>query len=735
MEDFRALISLLTTPRPPLSENEANELDFIVSTISTTLRKDELSRPIEPIKFIWLEPPPAFKFGNPELQLSDDQDSITTLTVTLKQGNNCYSSITEAVANAKDNYKIIIESGNYSEQVSIRKNLHFVGKPDTILEKCRFALTSANVTFKGFSFSCDSETFNLVKSSVSFFGCKINGSGHLPLISIENASKIIFIDCVCSSPFIVNGNNSSIIKALKSSFFGIIRAGRSDVTFDFCQFSNPKGSCIDINSSNLRLTNSKISNCSDFGICGANKSILNVEDAQFELIKGSGIWVQTMSSLNCRQVYIQNCEKAAILLQSNSSGVFLTCSFTHCPNVTCELQSQSNATFNETWISDIGTEGIKGDSRSNITLTRCNITRSKGVGVSLSNTSVLKSNETRYSLCETYTIFLSNSDFFGITNEIIQSKKAGFLLKQQSRIDLTNCNIMKNGTYAVEALEDSKITCNNCFFIENSQYAVQADQCVLCKFISCAICKNVKGGLYIQKSDMVQVDRCKILNNNISLSGIKEGIVRQSLFVSAYNVFQTDQGKEAHHIETLDRSNIIYEDNILNDSILIVKRRCTSTIRRNDITKTKNYAIQIDERCNVKIENNKLNQCNLALLIQDHCVMTFDSNIIENIIFPDKDDPNRVVNKFKDNKRKVLSIKKFSEGSVENNLITGDYDYAIFVDSQSKIFVKSNRLDSGSRGIVLYTGVSSGSCIDNTYSGKFKDSPVDFQVGCIEIRR
>ena len=163
---------------------------------------------------------------------------------------------------------------------------------------------------------------------------------------------------------------------------------------------------------------------------------------------------------------------------------------------------------------------------------------------------------------------------------------------------------------------------------------------------------------------------------------------------------------------------------------MIRVRNSEASIRQNKFGSSPQYAIWGEYYATLLVESNEMSKDRMICLLKDNSSMNFFNNKVTGTIRP-------VVKDQRLQRVKALNVTSFSTATIEGNIINGDYDYAVYIDGQSNVDCRANQYQLGKNGGIYYSGVSSGLCEDNQYTGQAipgRDEPY-FGRGCIRKRK
>jgi len=727
MDDIPQLITSLKYQPQPLTEDEERTLARILPILMGIQdKKENFEASLVPPQYTWISEPSHLDQYSEYSSLSTVFDSNSRLVVNCSNPTpGQFRTISEAVEAAKDNDAIYIENGIYTEELNLTKQLHFVANGASLLN-CVISVNSV-CSFYGFRIKNDGDCFTLLKGQLSIHSCEIEYSGNKSSVFVRNNTTFEAEKCRFSGNRLIEAGAGSVCRVLASVLQGSVSLTKSDSTFDTCMFYSLIGTPIDCVATVLKLKNCIISNSSEIGINCRERSSLLLVDCQVHKISGAGILVHGFSSLRANNVRIFGCDKAGILISHDATAEISGSSIKDCGFSGCEVLNQGSLILNETWVSGHKNSCILSDSSSSITTTRCYITAGSSHGIEAANGSVIRMNDTCISSCNGSAIICSNSKITAATSEFIGNIEPNLILEDHSWLELTNCNILESQSDGLVAESESMIMCNNCFFCKNENFGANIRSCKDIKLLSSTIVENRHGGVIFETTTLVIVDGCTVDHNSFILSHVNNGIIRNSIFCYAWTKIEKTPTDD---IVIRNDSIVSLEENKISYSIIKVKH-AEAKIRKNAISSSRNFAIQGESKAKIIAESNDMSKVRQALSVKDNSTIMFVNNNVANIIRPRRKDPVLAeIMAINDNKIKAILIKQFSTGTIEGNFISGDYDYAIYVDSQSKADNRANQIQTGAMGGILYTGMSSGMCDDNSFSGKGSTKYIEYWHGC-----
>ncbi|KAH0787328.1 AAA family ATPase [Histomonas meleagridis] len=720
MDDLPHLISLLRASPQPLTEEEEETLQKIKKALDTTTTTSEHTISDLVPQEINSIPEPSLKIA--QTNAPDSNTLFSNKNVISVSSHSKNKTISSAIETAPENSTILISSGTYTEQLTINVPLHFVAKGNVKLDNIHFILRSSLLTLEGFEITSDSEIFTLNRGHLALSKCVIsNVSQTRPIIVLTSTATVEMIGCTCTAQHIIETPITTSLTFLNSTLNGTLTFCKSEATFSHCVLDGHDGPTIECIGSNVKILNTTIQGSSNVGLTIRERSQFTINNTIVTGIHGVGILVHGFSGLNGQCIRFISCEQAALIVANDAQAKITDCSIVNCGHTGCEVLSQGSLELTETWISNSSSSCILCDEKSFFNATKCRITKSQRHGIEAGNGSTLRLNDTIIDDCKYFGVLLTNSKLTGKSCEFRGNKDTNFYADDHSWVELTNCNFLKSGGDGLSADTESMVICNHNFFNENEGYGVTVLSCRDAKFQTSVFHKNKQGGLFFESTKQMVIDECIINSNSMTISSVDNSVIR----LTSMNHASTKFGdKSTQHVDILNKSNVTFEENTFLYSTLKVKNS-TATIRQNKISHASSFAIN-GEYAHLTIESNELFKNRAVLYVKDNSDVHFFNNKISNVLPKSKSDPN---------KQRVIYIKAFTKGSLDGNTINGEYDYAIAIDGQSNIDARANQIQCGSSGTILYTGVSSGVCEDNSFTGKALAKPIWVTPGCNVIIR
>ncbi|KAK8891702.1 hypothetical protein M9Y10_028922 [Tritrichomonas musculus] len=720
MDDLPHLISMLQAAPPPLTPDE----EAIIARVTKELEKNNLTDPtgkdkcsappFDPIK----EPPP---FSGP---VPVDQSSTVFQTQNLIYvgPNGHFPTIGAAVNQAPEDSTIVIQAGVYEDDFTCLKPIHIISNGEVTLKNTHIAIRTQLVTIYGINFISDTEIFSINRGQLSLSDCSINISSQKPPVDITASVTLEFIRCKFVAQNILQNRVASIISFVDCSSNGIISVSKSDLKITNCQLNGAKGIALELFESNCNIKGTTFTGSSSVAISARTRSNLQIESSLFDKVQGTGILIHSFSTLKANNIRVTNCAKAGIILSNDANATISGSSITHCGNAGCEILSTSSLELNEVWISDTSGSGILCDQRSKIYLTRCRITQAKRNGIEAGNCAVARISDTMIDSHSFSGIIATNAKINGVTCVIQNNKDSNMAIDDHSWVELTNCQFLRSTRDGLIADSESMVQCNNCFFLENEGRGVIIKNCRDSKFQQSSFYDNKQGGLLFENTKQMVVDNCVVNKNSLIINNVGNAIVR---LCALYAATTKNGNNPREFIEIRNKSKAIFEENRITRCETYV-RKAEVNLRQNFFSMSPTFAIVGEYFAKINIESNEFNKDHQILSLKDNSYVHCFNNKMSNIIRPKGID--------EDDKIKAIHIKTFSEGFIEGNMISGDYDYAVFIDGQSKVDNRANQIQCGVHGGICYSGVSCGLCEDNSYTGNTQHSEI-FSHGCSPTRR
>lgn len=721
MDDLPHLISMLRASPPPLTPDE----EAIIARVTKELEKNNLTDPkgkercfappFDPIT----EPPPL----EPYPPADQSQTVFQTQSILYVGPEGQFPTISAAINQATEDSTIVVQAGTYQDDFTCLKPIHIVASGEVTLNNTHIAIRTQLVTISGVKFVSDNEIFSINRGQLSLCDCVINTTSQKPPIDITASVSLEFIRCTFTALNILQNRVPSIIVFADSTLNGIISVSKSDLKIFNCQMNGGKGMALELFESNCTIKGAQFAGSTSVAICARTRSNLQVESTLFDKIHGTGILIHSFSTLKANNIRVSSCEKAGIIISNDANASITGSSITNSGNAGCEILSTSSLELNEVWISGSNGSGILCDQRSKIFLTRCRITNARRHGIEAGNCAFVRVSDTMIDSCAFSGIIATNAKITGVTCVIQNNKDSNMAVDDHSWIELTNCQFLRSSRDGLIADSESMIQSNNCFFLENEGRGVIIKNCRDSKFQQSSFYDNKQGGLLFENTKQMVVDNCVVNKNSFIINNVGNAIVR---LCALYNATTKYGNSPREFIEIRNKSKATFEENRITRCETFV-RRAEVNLRQNFFSISPTFAIVGEYFAKINIESNEFNKDHQILSLKDNSYVHCFNNKMSNIIRPKMVD--------EDDKIKAIHIKTFSEGYIEGNMISGDYDYAVFIDGQSKVDNRANQIQCGVHGGICYSGVSSGLCEDNTYTGNTPQHYEIFSHGCSPTRR
>ena len=755
MDDLKMLLVKLNCEPQPLTDTEQQTLEKIYQGLKGNggSSEEEQVVALEKPYFNWIEPPQPLKFTLESEQtvktVFETENVIKVSSTSTEEG--VFKTIQEAIEGAKENATIVVEGTDYTENVVVDRSLHFV-TTDGSLTNTHFEIKTGIVTFMGFTINTDSDTFVVSNGLLSLKDCVIKSSSTRPIISVCQSASLEITKSTINGSKIVDAQNGSVINAISSTLEGNQHFIKSDATFTNCDIKNPQGISIEALSTIVKISNCQITDGKEVAVSIREHCQLIMNDTTIVDIKGAGILLHGFSRMQANNIRLAQCEKAGLIVTHDAAAKVTGSMISSCGLAGCEILYQGQLTLNETWINDHKGSCILADYRSMINSTRCVIEGGKAHGIESGNGSILRINDTQITRCAGSGVLVSSSNLTSQTCEYSGNTEANIVGEEGSIIELTSCSIINGESDGIEAVGGSTINTNSCYFATCKGNHLTGRNLKDVKIVSTTFQEalfdkkgnslksseikekltsssnlSVCGGLSFEATDMIIIDSCYLNRNSVVINNCKNSIARNSKF--NYCITRPT-AKPAHYIEVIEESQMLIENCTITKSLVKVLRS-NFTLRKCKIVRcTQTTAINGESNSKLILENNEFNESHQAVSVKDNSTLQFSYNKIQGVVRPKTKKDKSLLS---DNRIKVINIKEFSTGTIEGNFVSGDYDYAIYSDGQSKVDCTTNQIQIGEKGGIMYTGMSYGKCEDNEFTGKGK--PVEYFHGCSSSRK
>jgi hypothetical protein len=207
--------------------------------------------------------------------------------------------------------------------------------------------------------------------------------------------------------------------------------------------------------------------------------------------------------------------------------------------------------------------------------------------------------------------------------------------------------------------------------------------------------------------------------------------VRETRFTQATT--KVDDGAR-DNIEITHKTSATFEDATISRSLTRV-RNSPVIIKQCSFSGSPHFAIVAEYYAELTLEGNDFNKDKRAVHLKDNSKLVMRNNKIANTVRPAPIQSRAVISMPAELRVNAIWVRSFSKAAIEGNTIGGDYDYAICVDGQSSVDCLANQIQCGAIGGICYSGMSSGACDENTYTGKDVSHAQFFSHGCFQRRR
>ena len=487
------------------------------------------------------------------------------------------TTISEAIAKAAENAKIIIPEGTYSESIVVTKPLHIFGKGKVVL-KSDGASDAISIKGKGVTISNievvqensqAAGAISILQGSVSFFSCTFT-SKFMPTISMKGTTNAKFVRCNLSAgeTVILNMYQNSSCTIVQSTIKGtnsnaVVLKGNSKVVFDKSTISDiAKTGLIAVGNSQFVFDNeSVISNCGASGIelsssgtttCVRNSTITKCKGTGFVSFLTSAPLITNSTITDC-ETLISASDGAALRLSenkfSNSTGEIQVIAYCHAKiesnndsfsgtgtaiSSTEEASvSLTNATIDgivgagavvfgekaklsiaSSTINNVSLTGVIAHSGSELNMHETSITKCGGAGIQLA-----KAGETTIEKCEVSQCEKCGIDCNNVTLTINETKsthnsQCGFLFNE-SNVTMAHCTAEENAIVGIESSE-SQITASLTKVVKNGTngVSVHAGNATL---QSLTFDSNKKSNVSLLKKADVSIENSSFNNSAIGI--------------------------------------------------------------------------------------------------------------------------------------------------------------------------------------------------------------------------
>ena len=730
MDDLPHLISMLTASPPPLSLAEQEIIEKVRKALDQNGigESDEKEKCVPP-EFISIQEPQPLTDFSAASQISTVFESQNLIYVG-PQGH--FPTIAQAVAAAQDNSTIVIQPGTYTEDVTFTTNLHIVGQSDVKCVNCHFTVKSQLLTIRSIAFTTqDSEIFTLSRGQLSLLECRIESSANKPPFDMNPNVSLEIVRCAIAANIIMQAR-MSVLSLINSHFLGSIAISKSDINIINCKLDGRTNIALELYTTNMYICGSIITGSNSVGISVRERSNLTIESTNITEIRGAGILVHSSSIFKANNIRINNCEKSGVIISNDSNVEISESKISHCKHTGCEVLNTGSLELNGVWISETNGSGVLCDGRAKFSATRCRITNGSHHGIEAGNGASVNIRDTMIDGFKFSGVVCSNAKVTATSCLLESNFETNMTAEDHSWVEITYCSFLKSKQDGLVADSEAMIICTSCYFIENQGKGVIVRNCRDSKFQQSTFFENAHGGLLFEDTKQMVIDNCVIKKNSFIVKNVSNAMVRLSLLNLAFTKYG-DEPRE--FIEILNQSKATFEECRITSCCTKV-RKSEANLRQNKFSKSQQFAI-IGEYCaKLFIESNEFDKDRQILSIKDNSYVHFFNNKISNVLRPFKKDPNtnQKIKMGSEYKIKAIHIKSFSQGLIEGNTISGDYDYAIFVDGQSKVDNRANQIQCGPLAGICYSGVSSGLCEDNQYTGTTQHNEF-FQHGCSPTRK
>lgn len=743
MEDIASLnLKLQSTPQP-LTPQERETLQKIQKALRGTNQKNSNDiQPMERPKFMWIERAETFKFTTEGTQTTTPYESSNTIVVD-KNSLEGVSSISSAVSMARENSTIIVMKGVYTENIISDKNIHLIGQEGTKLLNSHIEVKSDVLTMKGFQLKSDSDIITISDGTLAIRDSTIECLSIKYAINAEANTSLEINNCTIVANRAIDAASGTIVTINSTYLTGNVRFFKTDATLCHCKLNYPNGICVEASSTNIKVDRCLIQECRDVAFSLREHSSVFVETTEISSINGAGILLHGLSRMTAKNIRILNCLKAGLIITHGASAEVNGSVISDCGLSGVEVLFNAQLTLNETWISDVKGSCVLLDGRAQTQTTRCVITDAGIHGVEAGNGSIVRLKDTNVRNCARTGVLCSSSNIAAQMCEFTGNKEA-CIFGEDALIELTNCAIVKSKSDGIVTEAGSTLNLNACYLAECFGYHILSRNPKDTKIVESTFMEAIYndhnevttiqeilaekkptgqyailGGLAFNNADMVIIDSCYMSRNMIQMFKVKNGIIRSS---NISHAISKQHSKPSRTLEILDDSSVTIESSTISKTDIKVHHAKLS-VRKCFFSMSANIAVQGSNNSEMIIENNEFTYCTQIAVIKDNSHLVFSYNNVKNVIRSKnaaKAGETTTLNDIKLQRMKAINVKEFSTGTIEGNFISGDYDYAIYIDGQSKVDCLTNQVQSGLKSGILYAGMSYGRCEENEFSGKSK---------------
>lgn len=721
MDDLPHLVSMLKAEPPPLTPEEQEILHKIKEALgkSTDDADAKIKERLNPPEFTSIPKP------QPLTLPSSYQPEISTVFQTQNAitigPNGQYPTISAALNDITEETTLLVEAGTYTDEATFVNPIHIVAQGEVQFAHSRFTVRTQLVTFRGFTFVSENETFIMNAGQLSFLGCKIVSQANKLPIEATTGVTLEFIQCTVTCAEFLQIRSSSSISFINSQVKGAISVSKSDMKIINSHFNGGTSPiALQIIETSCQIIGSVFVGSSSVAISAVQRSTVDMSDSFINRVSGAGILVHSFSVFKGKNIRISETDKAGFIVYDGNAEITRS-SITNCSNSGCEILSSSSLELNEIWISETKGSAILVD-QSKIKLTRCRVTNASKHGIEVLNSASAKISDTMIDT-NAYSGILSISGKIELQSCHIEGNHdSNVIIDDRSFLEPTNCSFLKSEHDGLVADSQSMVKCNGCYFISNKGRGIVIKNCRDSKFQETTLFDNKRGGLLSEKTKQMVVDSCIIYKNSFIISEVQNAIVRKSAFFAAHSKLNNKR----EHIEIRNDSKATFEENK-------IEKCCTRVVqaelnaRQNKFLHSPITAIEAEYKATLHIESNEFEKDHMILSVRDNSEVHCFNNKMTNISRPKTSDS--------DAKFKAIFIRSFSEGRIEGNTISGVYDYAIFIDGQSKVDNIANQIECGAKGSIYYSGVSTGNCEKNNVTGNHPRKDEYYGPGCGPTRR
>jgi hypothetical protein len=501
------------------------------------------------------------------------------------------------------------------------------------------------------------------------------------------------------------------------------------------------GAAIEGMGSTLFVMNCEITGCKDVALSARDRSVLRIRDTKFHKLRGAGILCHSFTQMTGENLRFIDCSKAGIIV-SNSTATISSTAVVGSGYTGIEVMSAGQVELNEVYIDKPALPGILAESKAEVKLMRCYVSGGARHGIEANNGSTVSLDDTMIVECALAGVCVAGgSKFQAQTSELRGNKGANLFGDTGAFVEMTNCTLRNSDASGFAADNETNVKCNGCYFIQNKEAGLNIRTCRDIRLNGCVVHSNGRGGAVFESlsppenkpdATVLVLDGCQFEKNSLVLSTVRGAVIRQC----SLNQASSKVGDNPRmNFEILHETTVSVESTEILRSCTHVKNS-KATIQQCHFSLSPNFAIIGEYHADMLVQDCEFVKDKMAVHLKDNSVLQLLHNELKNLVRPmmkeGLTEKQRAAN---DSKVKTISIRSFSKAAIEGNGISGDYDYAIYVDGQSDVDCHANKIHCGAMGGICYSGVSSGYCHGNQYFGKDLSHSEFFAHGCIQKRQ